>query len=128
MSKFRRAPRPWSMVFADSHTTPRFFPSTGWMDASGVQEGRTVMEVRESGQYFQATFTYQTCNVENAPDAAATTPETYQSGDGVQFPTAIASYTTGGKQLVRGGWSCKLSQAGSMVFARIGGVWEIKVD
>ena len=125
MSKTSRIPLPWTTAFASS-TTAVFIPCTPWVDAGDVLKVRALMEIRGLMGNFQATFGYETADVDNSV-SGGTAVGAYVSSNGVTFPTAFEDVgaVLEGKQKVRFGWMCKLSSGSTLSVGRLGGFIEI---
>lgn len=121
----RKVPLNWSNVWA-VNTSAIFHPATQWIPASDVKQVRGAMELnlRESDQ--EVSLAYQTANVENNADSA-TALGSYQSSNGVAYPTAwedIGTYTEQ-KQIIRFGWLVKNTAGSTRTWSRVAGFVEI---
>lgn len=116
----------WTTVAVDG-TTEVFIPATGWGDASEVAKLRGNLELRGlTGSNISVAVGYQTANVENSPDAHVVLGS-FQTAAGVYFGGSFtdASTNTQAKRLVRFGWVVKLTSAGSLATARVGGTLDV---
>lgn len=120
--KFKTYPLPWTTVCADS-TAVVAIPASNWMTATEFGKLRANMEMRGiTGTYLNVGVGYQTANVENSPGGDTLLGSYHTTADmyyGTSFSDEMAN--TLPKQLFRFVWLVKLSQAGSLATARVGG-------
>ena len=120
-SGFTSISLPWTVVYANS-TSARAHPASGWMSASLFSKVRGDFEICERISDLDVSLGYQTANVENSPDAAATIGS-YQNANGVYYGSAwtdIATYTDA-KAIFRFVWVTKNTAGSSLTMARVGG-------
>ena len=115
---------PWS-TYVTFTTVDKFMPCTAWMDASDVANARCVFEVIELFGEPSVQPAYQLTNVESSPETP-TACGTAKTTDGVSFPTAFTSISTGGAQLIRFGFFAKSTTTDTFSSVRAGGRVEIK--
>lgn len=111
----------WTTLCVDG-TAEVAIPATGWMGAKEVDKYRGTYELRGITGLMNVALGYQTCNVENSPDAH-TTVTSFQTTAGVYYGGSFTdiSANTLGKQLVRIVWVCKLSTGSALASARVAG-------
>ena len=112
---------PWTVVYANS-TSQRSFPASGWMSAATFTKVKGDFEVRERISDIEVSLGYETANVENSPDAAASIGS-FVNANGVSYGTSwsdISAYTDG-KTLIRFVWLAKNTSGSSLTMARVGG-------
>jgi len=125
MAKITRINLPWTTVYADS-TTERSLAATPWMDASKVDQVRTIVEFRERVGDLKVCIGYETADVPNNPGSHAKIGSLLAS-EGVTFPTAFTdiSSATAGKQLIRFVWVTANDSSSDLNPGRVAGVVEI---
>jgi hypothetical protein len=114
---------PWTTLVANTDVnSKRFFPASGWIDASQVGWLRGFFEQLCSQANFRCVFAYQVANADGVPTA------TYELGtalsaDGANNGTLTdVSANTYPGQLVRIGWNVWYNAGGTPpLFARCGG-------
>lgn len=119
----RQIAMPWTTVYA-AGTTAIFIPVSAYMPSGNIDKYRLVLELlTRTSATLQVQAAYQEADVETNPDQAQAFGNTVTS-EGMEYP----SWTTDSfsKQLVRFGYLVKLSEAGSLALARVGGVLELK--
>ena len=129
MATSKRLPLPWAAVYANSDQTALFHPATPWMDASRVEKLRVTFEMTAKTSVMSVAMGYQTANVENSPDTAATiaTTSPYKAAEGVHYADALEDIATAtaSKQLIRFGWLTKTTSGTAYQFARVSGVVDL---
>ena len=115
----------WTTVCVDG-TTEVFVPDTDWMRAPDVAKIRLYMEARGFTGLMNVIAGYQTCNVDNSPDAHNTIGS-FVTTAGVTFGASFADVTanTQAKQYVRFGWVVKLTSGSTLATVRVGGSIDI---
>ena len=120
-SDFTTISLPWTVVFANS-TSARAHPASGWMSASLFSKVKGDFEICERISDLEISLGYQTANVENSPDSAASIGS-YQTSNGVYYGstwTDISTYTDA-KAIFRFVWMTKNTAGSSLTLARVGG-------
>ncbi len=130
MSAIRRLSFSWTTGFSNSSSVDGvFIPLTGWSQAADVGKARCSWEANsETSGSLVTRPGYQTANVENSPDAAATLGSDTQTSAGVKYATAmndIASVTQA-KALVRFGMWVKLNSGSTLACVRLAGSFDIQ--
>ena len=112
---------PWTVIYANS-TSQRAHPASGWMSAQLFSKVRGDFEMRERISDLEASLGYQTAQVENSPDTAASIGS-FQNADGVYYGsswTDLSTYTDA-KAIFRFVWLTKNTAGSSLTLARVGG-------
>lgn len=120
-SGFAAIQLPWTVVYANS-TSQRSHPATGWMNAQTFTKVKGDFEMRERISDIEVSLGYETANVENSPDSAATIGS-FVTSNTVTYGNSwadISTYTDG-KTLIRFVWLTKNTSTSSLTLARVGG-------
>ena len=124
----KRFGMPWGTVYANSDTTAVFLPATPWMDASTVAKVKVTWELRGVIGTIVAQPALQVANVANSPGAVVLLGSGYQGTPDTYYEDVVdVADDTKGSELVRFGWSVKLSSGSTLAFARVGGsgsIWD----
>ena len=122
----RTIPFNWTTLYADHVTTIIFVPVTGWLPASDLKEARLVFDLHALMGNFKCRPAFQTANsTDETPTPSTTTVNlgTYTSTAKVDFPVDWKVLTSAieGQQLIRFGFECLITEAGSPAMASVSG-------
>jgi hypothetical protein len=113
----------WGMVYADSSSTPTFFPQTRWYSGASVNCARGALECRAASGSIEVAWAAQLANDPTAPDTA-TAVGAYSASSGVQFPAGWTTVAGETRLLVRFGFIAKLPSGSTRQFASVTGTLE----